>query len=666
MDRIGILLAAVLCCYPGSRVIAQAVQPGDDFFAFANSAWLKATTIPAGRESWTARTEINELTRQQVAKLLDDAGAEPPGSLARKVADFRAAYLNEAAIEARGIAPLRPLLDSINRVTDKAALTALLGRGLGADVDPLNWGIYRSTHLLGLSVEPGIHGEKTYVALLVQGGLGLPDREYYVSTEPRMQAFRARYQEYVARLMGLAGFDHAPARAEAVMALETSLAGGQATREASANDHNADSLWTRADFAREAPGMDWPAFFAAAGLARQDAFVPWQPGALRSLSALVASEPLDAWKDYLRFHALHSYADVLPRAFAGETAAVQAAVGGQPAPGPRAQRALEATQSALSDALGRLYAERYFPPRQKARVQAIVANVSAAFTRRVEASTWMSPATKARALAKLRTLYVGIGYPDRWPDYSGLTVDSLDAVGNLRRVDDRNYRQALARLGRPVDRTEWWISPARAGAILVFQQNAYEFSAALLQTPKYDAAASDAAGYGSIGAVIGHDVSHFIDMLGAEYDTDGRIRHWWSADDLSRYQALTEPLATQFSGYHPFPDLSVNGKATQVENLADLAGLVAAFDAYRKTLGTRAADRDYVRQQDREFFVAFAHSWRSRLTDSALRVQLATDIHAPDRYRIATVRNLDAWYDAFDVKPGQQLYLAPEARVKIW
>ena len=444
------------------------------------------------------------------------------------------------------------------------------------------------------------------------------------------------------------------------------MAQGQATREASANDHNADSLWTRADFSREAPGMDWPAFLAAAGLARQDAFGVWQPGAMRTLAALVGSEPLETWKDYLRFHAVSAQADVLPRAFADEALALQAAVTGQSEQTPRAQRALEATQTALSDALGRIYAERHFPAEQKARVQAIVANVAAAFTRRVEAATWMSPATKALALTKLKTLYLGIGYPDHWQDYSDLTVDPRDAAGNLRRVDERNYRRALARLGRPVDLTEWWMPPQRAGAILVFQQNAYDFTAALLQPPKYDPAAADAANYGAIGAIIGHDVSHFIDVLGAEYDTEGRIRHWWTPDDMSRFQALAEPLANQFSAYNPFADLAVNGKATQTENIADLAGLVAAFDAYRRTLGTRAADRDYVRQHDRQFFIAFARSWRSRMSESAMRAQLATDIHAPDRYRVATVRNIDAWYDAFDVQPGQQLYLPPDARVHIW
>ena len=676
-----LLFAGVLAGCPGTIASAQTldsphsdlepgvdpgIKPGDDFFAYANGSWLQATEIPAGKDRWNARNEISELTRQQVTKLLDDAGAEPVGSTARKVADFRAAYLNEAAIEARGIAPLQPLLDSIGHVGNKAALTRFLGHGLRADVDPLNWGVYRSSYLLGLSVEPSIHGEKTYVAFLLQGGLGLPDREYYVGTEPRMQALRASYQEYIGRLLKLAGSDRPEQRAEAVMALETTLAKAQATSEASANDHNADNLWTRADFARRAPGMDWSAFFAAAGLARQEAFVAWQPTAVTGLAALVAAEPLEAWKDYLRFHVVDGFAEVLPRAFAEPAMAMRNAVTDQRQPSSRAQRALETTQVAMSDAVGRMYAERYFPAEQKARVETIAGNVIAAFRQRVESATWMSPGTRTQALAKLKTLYFGIGYPDTWQDYSNLAVDTTDAVGNLRRVADRNYRRALARLGRPVDMTEWWIAPQTVGAVLVFQQNAYNFPAALLQAPKFDPTASDAANYGAIGAIVGHEVSHFVDMLGAEWDADNRMRHWWTPEDSSRFQAAADPLVNQVSGYHPLPDLAINGKLTQTENVADLAGLAAAFDAYRGTLGTKATDQAYVRQQDREFFIGFARSWRGKIRDEALRTQIATDGHAPESFRIAIVRNIDAWYDAFDVRPGQRLYLEPKARVRVW
>jgi len=296
----------------------------------------------------------------------------------------------------------------------------------------------------------------------------------------------------------------------------------------------------------------------------------------------------------------------------------------------------------------------------------VVANVVDAFVRRVETVPWMSTESRALALAKLRALYVGVGYPERWPDDADLDVDPRDAVGNLRRAEDRRYRQAVARLSRPFDPSEWVIAPQTAGAVLVFEQNAYDFAAALLQSPKFDPDASDAAAYGSIGAIIGHDVSHFVDVLGAQYDVDGRARRWWTPEDSARFEASAAPLIAQVSAYRPFADAAVNGKRTETENVADLAGLAAAFDAYRRTLGDRASDREYVRRCDREFFLAYAQGWRGKVGDDALRRQLATDIHAPDRYRVAVVRNLDAWYDAFDVRPGDALYLPPNERVRIW
>ena len=384
------------------------------------------------------------------------------------------------------------------------------------------------------------------------------------------------------------------------------------------------------------------------------------------MAALVASQPLDSWKDYLRFELIDHYADVLPRAFAEPALALHvAAAPDQFQDTTRAQRALSATQLALSDAIGRMYVEHDFPPAQKARVLAIVTNVAAAFIRRVERVTWMSPASKKVALAKLKVLYVGVGYPEHWQDYSDLVVDPADAFGNVRRVEARNYHRALARLTQPVDDAEWWVMPQQVVAILAFPQNAYEFSAALLQPPKFDPTASDAAAYGAIGAIFGHDFTHYVDVLGAEYDVDGGFRHWWTAEDSVRYQALADPLDRQFEGYHPFPDASVDGKLTQRENIADLGGLTAAFDAYRRSLGSKVNDKSSLRQQDREFFLGFAQSFRVRLADAGMRKQLAND-HAPEIYRVATVRNIDAWYNAFDVVPGQQLYVEPKERVRIW
>ncbi|HSQ32193.1 MAG TPA: M13 family metallopeptidase [Gemmatimonadaceae bacterium] len=641
------------------------MTPGDDFFAYANGGWLKATALPAGKERWGARDELEEQARRRVAALIDDASAAPAGSAARKVADFRAAYLNEAAIEARGLASLQPLLDRVEKVSDKAELTRLLGRGMRADADPLGFGIYKSASVLGLSVEQSIHGEKTNVAFLVQGGLGLPDREDYLSADPGKEALRTRYRESIRKMLTLAGFDRADERASAVLALETAIAQSHATPEASSNDHNADHVWTRADFAQRALGMDWSVFFDGAGLSRQGEFVVWQPSAAIGLAAQVASQPLEAWKDYLRFHAIHDFADVLPRAFAGEALAMQAATGPVPPPS-RAERALAVTQSAMRDALGRMYAERYFPAAQKARIERISEDVRAALSKRVAAATWMSPATRASALSKLLTVYVGIGYPDSWEDEASLTVDPADALGNLRRVWERDYRSAVARLGQPVNLKYWYMAPQTVGALLMFQQNAYVMSAALLEPPKYDHASSDAAAYGSVGALIGHDLTHYIDVLGADYDTEHRMQHWWTPEDMQRFQAAAQPLVDQFSAYQPFPGLSINGKLTRTENIADLGGLTAAFDAYRKTLGSRATDAAYMREQDREFFIAYARTQRRRISESALRKQAATSDHAPEEYRADTVRNLDAWYDAFDVRPGQRLYVEPAKRVRVW
>jgi putative endopeptidase len=664
-------LAFACAAAPHEDAVDSDTLPGDDFFAYANGAWLKANEIPAGKGKRGAGSEITEQTRQQVATLLDDASAAPSGSDARKVADFRAAWLNEAAIEARGLAPLKPLLDRIDRIRDKPGLTRFLGSELRADVDPMNLGVYDSQHLLGLAVQAGNHGEKDYVAYLLQGGLGLPDREHYLGTDPRMQALRAEYQAAIGRVLARLGAkgngaaSNTARRAEAVLALETGIARSHATPEASANDHNTDTLWTRADFAREAPGMDWNAFFAAAGLARQQSFVAWQPGALKGAAALVAAQPLQAWRDYLRIRVIGRHAEVLPRALSAEAMAWRGVAPGPEQPGARAQRALEATRLAMGDALGKMYVERHFPPEHKARVQAIVANVIAAFSQRVEAAAWMSPAAKAMSLAKLKAMYFGVGYPERWQDYSSLVVDPADAVGNLRRVDQRNYRQAVARLGQAVDQREWGIAPQWPGAVLIFHQNAYNFAAGLLQVPKFDPSASDAANYGAIGAIAGHEVSHFVDSLGADYDAEGRLRRWWTEDDLARYQAATEPLVVQFSGYRAFADAAVDGKLGLTENLADLGGLVAAFDAYRRTLGSKANDREYVRLQDRQFFIGFARGWRAKYRDDSLRAQAASD-HAPENFRVSTVRNIDAWYDAFDVKPGQRLYLEPGKRVRIW
>jgi putative endopeptidase len=647
--------------------VDPSVKPGDDFFAYANGDWLKTTEIPAGKNRWGARNEIDEKARSQLAFLVKEAATRPPGSDRRKVADFYRAYLSDDVIEAKGISPIKPLLSRIDDVHDKKALTRLLGSDLRADGDPLNFGVVESSQVFGLSVENGIHGEQNHFAYLIQGGLGLPDRDYYLNASPQMQALRGKYQTYIGRALELAGFGHAAQRAEEVMRLETALARSHSTAEESGKEGNADNHWSRADFSKRAPGIDWSLFFAAAGLSKQTNFVAWQPGALTGTAALVASSPLDAWKDYLRFHVIDRYADVLPGTFAKPVFAIQGAgASTAAAQSPREQRAMDATSQALPDAMGRMYVEKYFPAETKAKVQSIVADVIDAFAKRVETAQWMTPATKKQALLKLRAMHFDVGYPEKWADYSGLTIDAGEAFGNLQRVSDWNYRHALMKLDQPNDMREWVLPPQTVAAVFNPLQNGYNFAAGLLQAPKFDRAASDAANYGALGAIFGHEVSHSVDLLGAEYDAQGAAHRWWTEEDKARFDAASAALVNQYSGYHPFPDLAINGKLTLSENVADLGGLAAAFDAYRRTLGSKAADKDYVRQQDRQFFIGFARQMRVKMRDDALRTQVASNDHAPENYRVSTVRNLDAWYDAFDVQPGQRLYLEPKARVRIW
>lgn len=628
------------------------VRPGDDFYAYANGEWLANTTLPTGQGRWTARNQIDELTRQRIAALMTEAAAAPAGSDARKLADFEAAYRDEAAIEARGLGPAKPLLGRIAALDSKAALVRHLGRTLRADVDPLGWGVYSSPNLFGLAVQRGIHGEAGHFAYLLQGGLGLPGREAYLADTEAAQQRRLKYRDHIGRLLAHAGFQPALRRADAVLALETAIARGHADEAASSNERNADHRWTRADFKARAPGMAWDLYFDAAGLARQPVVVAWQPGAITHQAALVASEPLAVWKDYLSFHLLHQHAAVLPRTL--DEAAL-------------APRTTEPAALALPEVLGRLYAERHFPPALKQRVQTITANVKAALARRVESTAWMSPAMRTMAQAKLKAVYFGLGYPEKWTDTHGLHIDARDAFGNQQRLAAWNTRRALARLGQPVDpTTQWLMAPHTVGAVFLPLDNAYNFTAALLQAPKFDPEASDATNYGAIGAIVGHELSHFIDTLGADYDASGALNTWWTPADRARYDAAAAALARQYADYHPLPGMAVDGTRTLGENVADLGGLAAAFDAYRATLGSQVSDQAQVRQHDRQFFIGYARSWRSLYTDDALRKQLAQDNHAPDRHRVATVRNLDAWYEAFDVQPGQALYLPPAARVRVW
>jgi endothelin-converting enzyme/putative endopeptidase len=649
---------------PANQAPASAtLRPGDDFFAWANGDWLTKTEIPADRSSWGAMGALAEETNQRIVKMIEDLAADKNLSPeARKVSDYYRAYMNESAIEGKGVTPIKPLLAKIDAIKDKAGLTRALGESIRADVDPLNNTNFFTENLFGLWVAQGLHDTSRHMPYILQGGLGMPDRAYYLDSSERMAGLRTKYQQHIAAMLKLAGYSDAEARAAKVFALEVDIANSHGTRADSADVQKADNTWTVKDFTAKAPGIDWKAFFKAARLGDQSTFIVWHPSAVTGEAALVQKIDLATWKDYLAFHRINQFAGVLPKAFVDQRFDFYGkSLSGTPQQSLRWKRALGATNGAMDEAVGKIYVAKYFPAENKVRLQEMVSNIVDAFGKRVDKLDWMAPATRAQAKEKLRTLYVGVGYPDKWKSYAGLKVVPDDAFGNAMRADEFHTAQQIAKLHRKPDRTEWSMPPQLVNAVNLPLQNALNFPAAILQPPFFDPKASDATNYGAIGAIIGHEISHSFDDQGAQFDAQGRLRDWWTKQDMEHFKAASGKLVEQYNSYKPFPDLAVNGQLTLSENLADLAGLAASYDAYRLASGKNATE-----EGDRQFFTGFAHSWRNKAREAAERRGILTDGHAPPQYRAATVRNLDAWYKAFDVQPGQKLYLAPEDRVRVW
>jgi predicted metalloendopeptidase len=647
----------------------RTVQPGDSFYQYANGNWLKHTEIPSDQSYWGSDAVLSELTDKRTADLIQEIAkaSASAGSDRQKIRDYYAGFLDTVAIERVGLAPIKPALDSITAINDRKALSRYLGTTLRADVDIFNATNLYTPNLLGLWVAQDLDDPSHYSPFLVQGGLEMPDRSYYLDSSEAIAAVRKAYQPHVAAMLKLAGLADAEAKAAAIVALETRMARVHWSREANEDVEKGNNHWSRADLAAKAPGLDWDGFLKAAGLGAAPEFVVWQPSAVTGLSALVASEPLDSWKAWLAYHTIQNRAAVLPAAFGNETFAFYGAtMYGSKQPRDRWKRAITATNDALGYAVGKIYVERYFPAAEKARAEAMVANIIAAFRDRIDRLEWMAPATKAEAKAKLAALKVGVGYPDRWLDYSALEVKPGDAFGNANRADLWQLHQSLAKLGQPVDRSEWVMTPQTVNAVNLPAMNAMNFPAAILQPPYFDPSRPAALDYGAMGATIGHEVSHSFDNSGALFDSHGRLRNWWTPADFEHFTASSAQLAAQYDAYRPFPDLALNGKQTLGENIADLAGLTATYEAYHRSLGGRHPPVVSGFSGDQQFFISYAQSWREKAREPALRNQILTDGHAPGRYRALTVRNLDAWYAAFGVKPGQALYLKPQDRVRMW
>jgi putative endopeptidase len=646
----------------------RSVAPGDDFFRYANGAWLKAAVIPPDRSAWGPDEALTDLTAERTAGLIREAAASAaPGSEARKIGDYYTSFMDEAAIERLGLKPLESAFRRIDAIKDRAELARALGEKLRADVDVLNLTKLHTDNLFGLWVAQDLDDPSRYLPFLLQGGLVMPDRDYYLDPSRHMADIRARYRSHIAAVLTLAQLPDAAAKAARIFDLEHRMAEAHWSRAQSEDVLKGDNHWRREDFARRAPGLDWPTFFGAAGLAAQKELVVWQPSAIHGLSALTASVPLETWKDYLRFHLIESNAAYLPRAFVDEQFAFHGRVlSGTLQLEPRWKRAVEETNAALGEAVGKLYVARYFPPAEKARAEAMVRNLLTAFAVRIDRLAWMAPETRAKAKAKLATLKVGVGYPDHWRDYSALEVVSGDAIGNAERAELFEYRRNLAKLGRPVDRGEWVMNPQLVNAVNLPAMNALNFPAAILQPPYFDPQRDPVLDYGATGATIGHEISHSFDDQGALFDASGRLKNWWTKEDFAHFKAAGARLVAEFNAYHPFPDISVNGQQTLSENIADVAGLSVAHDAWRLTLAGKPGPSIAGFNGDQLFFLSFAQGWRQKIREPALRERIVTDGHAPAEYRADTVRNLDAWYGAFGVKPAQKLYLAPGDRVRVW
>ena len=644
------------------------VDPGDDFYAYANGGWMAATEIPPDRSNIGGFWVAAEQTERNLAALMAELEqSEPaPGTDAGRVKAFYNAFLDTEAIDRLGMEPIQADLRRIAAIGDKTDLARLLGANLRADVDPLNATDMTTENLFGVFVSQAL-AEREVMPYLLQGGLGMPEREYYLSSDPTMREHQSAYRQYVEDMLAAAGIADAAAKAERIWDLEVKIAEAHATRAESDDWSKAKEIWTADQFPEKAPGLDWATFFEAAQLGNQRKFNAFHAGSIPRLAALVGSEPLQSWKDWLTFHQINQNAAVLP----SEIDRLYFAFNGTQLTGaeqqrPRDKRALAAVNAHIGDALGKLYVERYFPASARTAVEDMVDNIKAAFSRRIDQLDWMAPETKEEAKAKAEGMEVGVGYPDVWADYVSLELSPETAYANKQAAEQHRYRQQLAKVGKPLNRREWWMNAQLVNAVNLPVQNAMNFPAAILQRPFFDPAADPAFNYGAIGAVIGHEISHSFDDAGSAFDRTGLMRNWWTDADLRVFQQNGQALVEQYDSYEALPGLHVNGELTLGENIADLAGLAAAYDAYHASLNGEEAPVIDGFTGDQRFFIAYAQAWATKFRDAALRQRIATDGHAPGNFRALTVRNLDAWYDAFEVTEDDELYLPPEERVRIW
>ena len=629
-----------------------AIKPGDEFYNYANGAWAKNTPIPADKSNYGSFNILDDNAKKQTHEILDAAKADPNS----KIGTAYATYLDTAAIDAKGLAPAKPWLDRIKALTSKAGYPALAAAARRNGV-----GVPFATYVGQDDKEPEV-----YALSLFQAGLGMPDRDYYLSKDAKFVETKAAYLKHLTNVLTLAGEPNAAARAQAIVDFETKIAAVQWTRVESRDATKTYNKMTVAQLQKAAPGFDFKGFFAA-GKTPVESVIVGQPSAVTGIARLIQQAPLAVLKDQLLVRTLDNFADVLPSAFDKEQFAFYGTtLSGTPEQEVRWKRAVDFTTGALSDDVSQVYVAKYFPPETKAAADQLVKNVIAAMDRRIDKLEWMAPETKVKAHEKLAAFKPKIGYPERWQDYSALTITAGDAFGNNVRANNWQYDDNVSKLGQPIRRWEWGMTPMTINAYANFGMVEIVFPAAILQPPFFDPNADPAVNYGGIGAVIGHELSHHFDDQGAKYDKEGRLTDWWTPADVKAFKARTDALVAQYDQYEPLPGMHVKGALTLGENVADLAGLTVAHDAYQASLNGQAAPVLDGTTGDQRFYQGWAQVWRRNYREANLRQRLLTDPHSPSQQRAWVVRNLDPWYGAYNPDPATKLFLTPDKRVRIW
>jgi putative endopeptidase len=634
------------------------VKPGDDFYRYADGKWIDSSQIPQDRTSWGSFAELADRAEHQIRAITESLSKDAlEGSTEQKAGDFYRAYLDTETIERNGLAPARPGLQAIASARTHEQLASLMGR---PDLQ-LN-----SPLMVAITLDQ--KNPDRYIVVVTQSGLSLPDRDYYLKDDPVFTSLRAKYVDHVERMLRLAGEKQAAAKAATVLEIETQIAKAHWPAAKRRERDLTYNLRTRAQLEQLTPGFPWQPLLGAQGLGSQPEFVVRELDAVQALAQLFKQLPADRWRAYFEYQYLSATADVLPAAFDAERFDFYGhTLNGQPQQRERWKRAVSALNGALGEVIGQLYVQQYFPPAAKQKMLALVENMRAAYSIRIQQLPWMSADTKRVALEKLAAFRTKIGYPDQWRDYSALQVRAGDAFGNSVRAQVFEWQRQLARLAKPTDRGEWRMNPQTINAYYNPTFNEIVFPAAILQPPFFDPNADPAVNYGGIGGVIGHEMGHGFDDQGSKSDAHGVLRTWWQPQDDQAFRKRVDSLAAQYDEFVALPGLKVNGRLTLGENIGDLGGLSVAYEAYHVSLnGKKPPDLDGL-TADQRFFLSWAQVWRSLYRDEQLRTLVMSNPHSPPKFRVnGPVRNIDAWYKAFDVKDGDQLYLPPEDRVRIW